>query len=74
MSGPCFTLAELANKFDLKVMGNADTKIIGVAPLATANKDQISFLANSLYKKQLAQTAAGAIILRDADASRSSAP
>jgi UDP-3-O-[3-hydroxymyristoyl] glucosamine N-acyltransferase len=74
MSGPCFTLAELADKFDLKVMGNADTKIIGVAPLATANKDQISFLANSLYKKQLAQTDAGAIILRDADASLSSAP
>ncbi|MGH8051631.1 MAG: UDP-3-O-(3-hydroxymyristoyl)glucosamine N-acyltransferase [Arenimonas sp.] len=74
MSGPCFTLAELADKFDLKIMGNADTKIIGVAPLATANKDQISFLANSLYKKQLAQTDAGAIILRVADASLSSAP
>lgn len=74
MSGPCFTLAELAAKFDLRVMGNADTKIIGVAPLATANQDQISFLANSLYKKQLAQTHAGAIILRDADAPLSSVP
>jgi UDP-3-O-[3-hydroxymyristoyl] glucosamine N-acyltransferase len=74
MSGPHFTLAELAEKFDLKVLGNADTKIIGVAPLATAGKEQISFLANSLYRKQLSHTQAAAIILRDDDASLSSAP
>ena len=74
MSGPHFTLAELAEKFDLKVQGNAGTKIIGVAPLATAGKEQISFLANPLYRKQLLQTQAGAIILRDIDATLSSAP
>jgi UDP-3-O-[3-hydroxymyristoyl] glucosamine N-acyltransferase len=74
MSGPSFTLAELAKKFDLKVMGNADTKIIGVAALATAEKDQISFLANSLYRKQVSGTRAAAIILREADASLSSIP
>ena len=74
MPGPHFTLAELAEKFDLKVQGNAGTKIIGVAPLATAGKEQISFLANPLYRKQLLQTQAAAIILRDADANLSSAP
>lgn len=74
MSGAHFTLAELAKKFDLEVMGNADTKIIGVAPLATANKNQISFLANSLYRKQLSQTQAGAIILLRADAQLASVP
>ena len=74
MSGPQFTLAELAEKFDLNVQGNADTNIIGVAPLATAGKEQISFLANSLYRKQLSQTQAAAIILRDTDAALTSAP
>ena len=74
MSGARYTLAQLAEKFDLKVTGNADTQIIGVAPLATASKDHISFLANSLYRKQLAQTQAAAIILREADASLASVP
>ena len=74
MSGPQFTLAELAERFDLIVQGDADTKIIGVAPLSNAGKEQISFLANSVYRKQLLQTQAGAIILRDTDATLSSVP
>lgn len=74
MSGARYTLAQLAEKFDLKVIGNADMEIIGVAPLATANNEQISFLANSLYRKQLSQTQAAAIILREADASLASVP
>ena len=74
MTGPHYTLAELAEKFDLIVQGDADTKIIGVAPLATAGNKQISFLANSLYRKQLSQTHAAAIILREADATLSSIP
>jgi UDP-3-O-[3-hydroxymyristoyl] glucosamine N-acyltransferase len=74
MTAPRFTLAELAEKFDLKIVGNADTKIIGVAPLATADGNQISFLANSLYRKQLSKTQAGAIILREADAALASVP
>lgn len=74
MSGTHFTLAELAKKFGLKVIGNADTKIIGVAPLATADKNQISFLTNTLYRKQLSQTQAAAIILREADASLATVP
>ena len=73
MPSPSFTLDELADKFGLKVIGNADTKIIGVAPLASADKNQISFLANSLYRKQLAHTQAGAVILREADAAQSPA-
>ena len=74
MSGPCFTLAQLAEKFDLKIMGDADTKIIGVATLATAGKNQIGFLANSLYKKQLSLTKAEALILREADAELTTIP
>jgi len=74
MTGARYTLAQLAEKFDLKVIGNADMEIIGVAPLATANKNQIGFLANSLYRKQLAHTQAAAIILREADAPLASVP
>jgi len=74
MSGPGFTLAELAEKFGLKVIGNADMKIIGVAPLATANEDHISFLSNSLYRKLLPQTRAGAVILQESDASHARVP
>ncbi|MGH8104834.1 MAG: UDP-3-O-(3-hydroxymyristoyl)glucosamine N-acyltransferase [Arenimonas sp.] len=74
MSGTHFTLAELAQKFDLKVVGNADTKIIGVAPLASADKNHISFLANSLYRKQLSQTQAAAVILREADSALATVP
>ncbi len=74
MSGPCFTLAELAKKFDLRVIGDADTKIIGIAPLATANKTQIGFLANSLYRKQLLLTQAAAVILREDDAEQALVP
>jgi UDP-3-O-[3-hydroxymyristoyl] glucosamine N-acyltransferase len=73
MPSPSFTLDELADKFGLRVIGNADIKIIGVAPLASADKNQISFLANPLYRKQLPQTQAGAIILREADAAQSPA-
>jgi UDP-3-O-[3-hydroxymyristoyl] glucosamine N-acyltransferase len=74
MTGPSFSLAELAEKFGLMVTGNADTKIIGVAPLINANKNQLSFLANPLYRKQLSQSQAGAIVLQEADAAETSAP
>lgn len=74
MSAQHFTLAELAERFELEVRGNADTKIIGIAPLASASENQISFLANPLYQKQLSQTRAGAIILRESDARLARSP
>lgn len=74
MSGDHFTLAELAKQFGLSIKGNADTKIIGVAPLVSANKGQISFLANSLYRKQLPLTQAGAVILKESDAPLAAVP
>ncbi len=74
MTGPSFSLAELAEKFGLEVTGDADTKIIGVAPLLTANKQQLSFLANPLYRKQLSQSQAAAVVLQEVDAAETTAP
>ena len=61
------SLKELANKFNLKYIGDENHKVSGVATLAKANTHQLSFLANSKYKSQLKQTKAGIVILSDKD-------
>ena len=59
------TLAELAKSCGGALEKEADgSKIInGAAPLEKATSDEISFLANSKYKKFLANSRAGALIL-----------
>jgi UDP-3-O-[3-hydroxymyristoyl] glucosamine N-acyltransferase len=63
-----FTLAELAQRFGLDLRGDATTRIAGVATLSKAGPDQIGFLANPIYRRDLASSRAGAIVLRVADA------
>jgi UDP-3-O-[3-hydroxymyristoyl] glucosamine N-acyltransferase len=60
------TLDELASRFDCRVQGDGSTVVGRVATLAAAEPDSISFLANPLYKEQLATTRAGAVILNSA--------
>jgi len=69
---PRHTLAELAERFALELRGAGDLVIAGVGTLSTAGPDQLSFLANPQYRVQLAQSRAGAVVLRasDADAHR----
>ncbi|MBY5990667.1 UDP-3-O-(3-hydroxymyristoyl)glucosamine N-acyltransferase [Ferrimonas balearica] len=62
------TLAQLASALEARLQGNGDTLIEGVATLESANDTQIAFLANSKYRSQLDSTAAGAVILSEADA------
>ena len=62
-------LGDLAERFSLDLRGDVDTRIVGVATLARAGADQLSFLANPAYRRELATSQAGAIVLRDADAS-----
>lgn len=62
------TLAQLASALGARLQGNGDTLIEGVATLSNANASQIAFLANSKYRSQLDSTAAGAVILSEADA------
>ncbi len=68
MNAPRFTLAELAARFHLQPRGNGSLTIGGVGTLEAATPEQLAFLANPRYRAQLADTRAGAVVLRAADA------
>ena len=57
------TLAELAEYVGGQVRGDPNVKIKAASTLRHAGKDDISFLANSKYEKQLGTTKAGAVIV-----------
>ncbi len=61
------TLAELAQRVHGTVRGQQTTTIERVAPLAGAGPQDIAFLADRKYQKLLAETKAGAVILRESD-------
>jgi UDP-3-O-[3-hydroxymyristoyl] glucosamine N-acyltransferase len=67
MSGSGYMLSELADRFGLELRGD-DARITGVGTLERAGPGQLGFLANPAYRRQLAATAAAAIVLRVADA------
>jgi len=58
-----WSLHEIANELELELRGDRQHNISGIATLSDAKPDQIAFLANPSYRKQLATTQAGAIIL-----------
>ena len=55
-----FTATELADRFSLGLRGDGGVQLEGAR--------QLAFLANSRYRSQLASTAAGAVVMREADA------
>ncbi|MDD5259217.1 MAG: UDP-3-O-(3-hydroxymyristoyl)glucosamine N-acyltransferase [bacterium] len=57
------TLAELATLVGGKILGDPQLLIRGVAGIREAKSDEITFLSNPRYAKELAQTGAGAIIV-----------
>ena len=57
------TLGELAQQFDLQLAGDAQHPVTGLATLAGAGDDQLSFLSNKKYASQLASTRAAAVII-----------
>jgi UDP-3-O-[3-hydroxymyristoyl] glucosamine N-acyltransferase len=61
------TLAELAERFGCELYGPGDLSVARVATLAHAGADAVAFLANPVYRKQLAETHAGAVILMEPD-------
>jgi len=65
-----YRLSEIVQRFGGEVLGDSDVSISQVATLEAAGPGQISFYANSRYRKQLEQTRAEAVIL-DANASAS---
>ncbi len=62
------TLGEVATLLGARLQGDASRVIRGIHTLQNAGADDISFLANPAYAKYLASTAAGAVILREAEA------
>jgi UDP-3-O-[3-hydroxymyristoyl] glucosamine N-acyltransferase len=58
-----YSLEELAAKLDLAFSGRADRVISGLAPLATAGPDQLSFLSSRKLLSELESSRAGAVIL-----------
>jgi UDP-3-O-[3-hydroxymyristoyl] glucosamine N-acyltransferase len=68
MTQQFFSLAEIAEKIDAtlvtKVVTNNDqVSVSGISTLELANAEQVTFLANPSYRKQLATTKAAAVIL-----------
>jgi len=65
-----YTAAELAERFALGLRGDGAVAVRGVSTLARAGAgaDQLSFLANPRYRAQLADSAAGVVVMREADA------
>ena len=75
MSAPRFTLQELAERFGLALQGDyGGARMVGVGTLAGAGSTQVAFLANSAYRKQLAETRAGVVVLRTEDAAHCPVP
>lgn len=58
-----YSLAELAQYLGVELVGACDQLISSLAPLATAGPEQLSFVANPAYRKYLAKSSAGAVIL-----------
>ncbi|MFC3717161.1 UDP-3-O-(3-hydroxymyristoyl)glucosamine N-acyltransferase [Luteimonas soli] len=68
MTGPSYSVAEIAKRFGLELRGDGDTVISSVATLARAGAGQLAFLANPRYRSQLAESAASAVVMRADDA------
>ncbi|MFW5426119.1 MAG: UDP-3-O-(3-hydroxymyristoyl)glucosamine N-acyltransferase [Methylophagaceae bacterium] len=58
-----WTLAQIAKHVQGEVVGDASFKVDSFADLQSATSNQISFLASSKYKKYLAASQAGAVII-----------
>lgn len=63
-----FTLAQLAEVLGARLAGDGSKVVRGLSTLQDAEADQLSFLANRQYRKLLATTGAGALLLTEADA------
>jgi len=63
-----FTLAQLAQSLNAELRGSGEILIFGIAALDKAQKQQISFLAQSKYRSELANTQAAAVLVKPEDA------
>ena len=63
MSGPSYSLKDLADKVKGELVGDPDLVISSIATIQNASSGCISFLANPKYKKFLNESSASAIIV-----------
>ncbi|TCK18447.1 UDP-3-O-[3-hydroxymyristoyl] glucosamine N-acyltransferase [Thiogranum longum] len=62
------TLLELAEQLGVDLLGDGDTLISAVSTLQHGSEGELGFLANSSYRKYLAETKLSAVILSENDA------
>ena len=61
------TAIELAEQFQVSLVGDGSHALQGVAPLERAQTSQISFLSNPLYRQQASDSSAGGLIVNQTD-------
>ena len=61
------TAIELAEQFQVSLVGDGSLLLGSLAPLELAQSSQISFLSNPLYRQQASDSAAGGLIVNKAD-------
>ena len=61
------TAIELAEQFQVSLVGDGSLLLGSLAPLEIAQSSQISFLSNPLYRQQASDSAAGGLIVSKAD-------
>ncbi|MEO8037763.1 MAG: UDP-3-O-(3-hydroxymyristoyl)glucosamine N-acyltransferase [Betaproteobacteria bacterium] len=63
----CYSLEEIVARFGGELIGPGSVTVRQVAPLDTAEPDELSFLTGGKYRRLLESTRAGAVILGRAD-------
>ena len=62
-----FKLAEIARHLEARLVGDGQRVVTSLGSLASATSAQISHLSSTAYRKYLAGTQAGAVLLREED-------
>lgn len=60
-----YSLQQIAEALNARLVGDADQQISGIAALDKAEAGQLSFLSNPRYRKQLATTQASAVMIKE---------
>jgi len=63
-----YSLSDLSERFERELRRDGSHMIDGIGTLVSAGPSDVTFLANTAYRKDLAETRAGAVILKDSDA------
>lgn len=74
MSARSFTLAELAERTGGRVEGDAAARVSHTATLKSAGAGAVAFLSNPKYRAEVAESAADAFILSEANAALTAKP